>query len=77
MVPACCNVWLHNFTKSLVEATARKFTTYMIAHFDKIYEHAEFPRKIYIGPNQKDIQDRADIWKVVESADFQLLWLDR
>ena len=63
-------------TKSFVEATARKFQAYMIAHFDKIYEHAEFPRKINIGPNQRDIQDQADLRKVVESADFNSLWLD-
>ena len=60
-------------TKSLVEETAKKFQTYMMANFDKLYEHAEFPRKINIGPNQKYIQDRADMRKVVESADFHLL----
>ena len=48
----------------------------MMANFDKLYEHAEFPKKINIGPKQKYIQDRADMRKVVESADFHLLWLD-
>ena len=73
----CIVIQIHqNCTKSLVEETAEKFQAHIITNFDKIYEHAGFPRKINVGSKQKYIQNKADMRKVVVSAEFHLLWLD-
>ena len=63
-------------TNDLVLQMAERFQNYIISNFEEIYKDEGFPKKINIGPKQREINNEAEMRQIICSELFHLLWLD-